>query len=103
MGTEAQRIRAKVSPDPPLSLKVAREIDWASGDPLKEQYLSVLEVAAQAQPFVPPMPEGAYASVEVYNDMTVQGKTDAAPILEAEAKKTQPILDKAWKDWEALA
>lgn len=103
MGTEAQRIRAQVSSDPPLSLSIAREIDWSKGDPIKEEYLSVLEVAAQAQPFVPPMPEGAYASVEVYNEMTVQGKTDAEPILDAAAKKTQPILDKAWKDWEALA
>jgi hypothetical protein len=33
--------------------------------------------------------------------MTVQGKTDARPILEAETK-TQPILDQAWKSWEAL-
>jgi multiple sugar transport system substrate-binding protein len=103
MGTEAQRIRARVSADPPLSLKIAREIDWSKGDPLKEEYLKVLEVAAQAQPFVPPLPEGGYVSTDVYNEMTVQGQTDATPILEAEAKKTQPILDKAWKDWEALA
>ncbi|HJQ28658.1 MAG TPA: extracellular solute-binding protein [Rubrobacter sp.] len=103
MGTEAQRIRAQVSADPPLSLKVAREIDWSKGDPLKEEYLKVLEVAAQAQPFVPPLPEGGYVSTDVYNKMTVQGQTDAAPILDDEAKKTQPLLDKAWKDWEALA
>jgi ABC-type glycerol-3-phosphate transport system substrate-binding protein len=103
MGTEAQRIRAKVSSDPPLSLSVAREIDWSKGDPIKEQYLKVLEVAAQAQPFVPPLPEGAYDPAEVYNKMTVQGETDAEPILDAAAKKTQPILEKAWKDWEALA
>ena len=32
--------------------------------------------------------------------MTVQGKTDAKPILEAETKQTQPLLDQAWKDWE---
>jgi hypothetical protein len=35
--------------------------------------------------------------------MTVQGETNAKPLLDAEAKKTQPILDQAWKDWEALA
>jgi multiple sugar transport system substrate-binding protein len=103
MGTEAQRIRARVSADPPLSLKVARQVDWAGNDPIREQYLQVLEVAAKAQPFVPLLPEGAYDSVEVYNEMTIQGETDARPILDEEADKTQPILDKAWKDWEALA
>ena len=102
MGTEAQRIRAKVSADPPLSLKVAREINWGAGDPITEQYLEVLETSAKAQVFVPPLPEGAYDPVEIYNKMTVQGETDAEPLLDAAAKKTQPLLDKAWKDWEAL-
>jgi hypothetical protein len=51
--------------------------------------------------FVPPLPEGAWEPADVYNEMTVQGKTDARPILEAETK-TQPILDQAWKSWEAL-
>jgi len=102
LGTAAQRIRAQVSADPPLSLKVANEITWGAGDPIKEQYLQVLEVAAKPQVFVPPQPEGAYEPAEVYNKMTVQGQTDAGPILKAEAKRTQPILDRAWKDWEAL-
>lgn len=102
LGTDAQRIRARVSSDPPLSLKVAREINWGEGDPIKEQYLKVLQVAAKAQVFVPPLPEGAYDPADVYNEMTVQGETDAKPIVDAAAKKTQPILDKAWKDWEAL-
>jgi multiple sugar transport system substrate-binding protein len=102
LGTDAQRIRAKVSSDPPLSLKVAREIDWSKGDPIKEQYLKVLEVASQAQPFVPTLPEGTYDTVETYNKMTVQGQTEAKPILDEAAKKTQPLLNKAWKDWEAL-
>jgi len=102
IGTDAQRIRAQVSADPPLSLKVADEINWGAGDPIKEQYLQVLEVAAKPQTFVPPLPEGAYEPAEVYNEMTVQGKTDAEPFLNAEARRTQPILDRAWKDWEAL-
>jgi hypothetical protein len=102
IGTDAQRIRAQASADPPLSLKVADEINWGAGDPIKEQYLQVLEVAAKPQTFVPPLPEGAYEPAEVYNEMTVQGETDAEPILNAEARRTQPILDRAWKDWEAL-
>lgn len=102
MGTEAQRIRAQVSSDPPLSLKVAREIDWAGGDPIREQYLQVLEIAAKPQVWTPPLPEGAYDYVEVYNKMTVQGETDAGPILDEAARKTQPLLDQAWKSWETL-
>ena len=91
-----------MSADPPLSLKVAREINWGAGDPITEQYLEVLETSAKAQVFVPPLPEGAYDPVEIYNKMTVQGETDAEPLLDAAAKKTQPLLDRAWKDWEAL-
>ncbi len=102
MGTEAQRIRPEVSPDPPLSTKVAKEVDYGAGDPIKEEYLRVLEVGAKPQVFVPPMPEGAWEPAEIYNKMTVQGETNAEPLLDAEAKKTQPILDRAWKDWEAL-
>lgn len=103
MGTEAQRIRPKVSADPPLSLKVANEINWGAGDQTKEEYLTVLEAGAKPQVFVPPLPEGAWDQAEVYNEMTVQGETDAEPLLDAAAKKTQPLLDQAWKDWDALA
>jgi ABC-type glycerol-3-phosphate transport system substrate-binding protein len=102
MGTDAQRIRAEVSVDPPLSLKVAEEINYGAGDPIKEEYLKVLEAGARPQVFVPPLPEGGWEPAEVYNDMTVQGKTDAKPILEAETKQTQPLLDQAWRDWDAL-
>ena len=62
----------------------------------------MLEAGAKPQVFVPPLPEGGWEPAEVYNDMTVQGKTDAEPILEAETKQTQPLLDQAWKDWDAL-
>ena len=102
MGTEAQRIRAEVSVDPPLSLKVANEINWGAGDPIKEEYLTVLEAGAKPQVFVPPLPEGGWEPADVYNEMTVQGVTDAKPILDAETKQTQPMLDQAWKDWDAL-
>ena len=62
----------------------------------------MLEAGAKPQVFVPPLPEGAWEPAEVYNEMTVQGETDAKPILDAETKKTQPMLDQAWKDWDAL-
>ena len=34
--------------------------------------------------------------------MTVEGQTEAEPLLDAAAKKTQSLLDQGWKDWEAL-
>jgi hypothetical protein len=34
--------------------------------------------------------------------MTVQGETDARPILDEAAKETQPLLEQAWKTWETL-
>ena len=102
LGTEAQRIRGTVSSDPPLSFKVAGEMGWGEGDQIRQQYLRVLETAARAQPFVPILPEGTYDAAEVYNKMTVQGETDAGPLLEEATKKTQPLLDQAWRDWEAL-
>ncbi len=84
-------------------MKVADQIDYGAGDPIKGEYLRVLEVGAKPQVYVPPMPEGAWEPAEIYNKMTVQGETDAEPLLDAEAKTTQPLLDRAWKDWEALA
>jgi len=43
LGTEAQYIRPNVSVDPPLSLKVAEEINYGAGDPIKQEYLKVLD------------------------------------------------------------
>lgn len=102
MATDAQRIRGTVSADPPLSFKVAEQMKWGQGDPLKEQYLQVLKVAAKAQPFVPPLPEGGYNPDDIYNKMTVQGVKDAKPLLDDAAKRTQPLLDKAWQEWEKI-
>lgn len=102
IATDAQRIRAEVSPDPPLSTKVAQELGWGADDPISQQYLTVLQ-QAKAQVFVPPLPEGAFDAEEVYRQMTVERQEDAKPLLDDAANKTQPLLDKAWQDWEALA
>jgi multiple sugar transport system substrate-binding protein len=102
IATDAQRIRAEVSADPPLSMKVAQELGWGQGDPIKEQYLQVLQ-QAKPQVFVPPLPEGAFDAAETYRQMTVERKEDVKPMLDEAATKTQPLLDKAWQDWEALA
>jgi multiple sugar transport system substrate-binding protein len=101
IATDAQRIRAQVSADPPFNMAVADELQWGQGDPVKEQYLIVLK-QAKPQVFVPPLPEGAYAADEIYRLMTIEGQTDAQPLLDAEAEKTQPLLEEGWRLWEEL-
>lgn len=101
IATDAQRIRAETSSDPPLSMKVAQELNWDSGDPIRQQYLTVLQ-QAKPQVFVPTLPEGAWDANEIFRLMTVEGHTDAKPLLDEMATRTQPLLDQAWKDWEAL-
>ena len=61
MATDAQYIRAETSADPPLSQAVAEEIEWGQGDPIKEDYLAVLQ-QGKAQVFVPNsfIPVGLY-------------------------------------------
>jgi multiple sugar transport system substrate-binding protein len=105
IATDAQRIRAEVSSDPPFSTKVAEEINWGEGDPIKEQFLQVLQLAKPQGPPPHPffvMPAGAYDAGEIFRKMTIEGQTDAKPLLDAEAEKTQPLLDEAWELWEEL-
>jgi multiple sugar transport system substrate-binding protein len=104
IATDAQRIRAETSADPPLSTKVAEELKWNQGDPIRKQYLTVLQ-KAKPQIFVPTsfLPEGTYDPEEVFRKLTVSGGTDAKPLLDEAATKTQPELDKAWAEWEKLS
>jgi multiple sugar transport system substrate-binding protein len=104
IATDAQRIRAETSSDPPLSTKVAEELEWGKDDPIKQQYLTVLQ-QAKPQVFVPGsfLPEGTYDSEEVFRKMTVERQEDAKPLLDEAAEKTQPELDKAWEEWEKLS
>lgn len=101
IATEGPRIVAEVSSDPPFNMAVADELQWGSGDPIREQYLEVLK-QAKPQVFVPPLPEGAYDNGELYRLMTIEGQTDAQALLDAEAEKTQPLLEEGWKLWEEL-
>jgi multiple sugar transport system substrate-binding protein len=105
MATDAQYIRAETSADPPLSQAVAAEIEWGQGDPIKEDYLAVLQ-QGKAQVFVPDsfIPLGLYPHTEdeIYRRLTTGGETDAKPILDEQAAATQPALDQAWVEWERL-
>lgn len=102
IATDAQRLRASISSDPPLSLKVAQEMEWGVGDPIKEQYLRALQAGGIPQIFVPPLPEGSYNNAELYRKMTTGGQQDAKPLLDEAVAKAQPALDKAWQEWAAL-
>ncbi len=101
IATESPRIVAEVSSDPPFNMVVADELAWGSGDPIREQYLEVLR-QAKPQVFIPPLPEGAYNAEELYRLMTIEGQTDTQALLDAEAEKTQPLLEEGWELWEEL-
>jgi ABC-type glycerol-3-phosphate transport system substrate-binding protein len=100
IATEAQRIRSQVSPDPPLSTKVAQEVGYGSDDPIKQQYLNVLALAPPPD-FVPPGVD-AWDPAEVLRLLTVEKRTDAQAILDKMAEKSQTDLDRAWNQWESL-
>ena len=100
IATDAQRIRTEVSPDPPLSTKVAAEADYGQGDPIKEQYLEILKLAPPSG-FVPPGVD-AWDPAEVMRLLTVEGRTDAQAILDEMAATSQVELDRAWQQWESL-
>ncbi len=101
IATDAQRIVVEKSFIPPLNTKVAAAAHYGRGNPIEQQFLTVLR-QAKRQVFIPPMGEGGYNSGDIYTKMTVQGKTDAKPFLDDAARKTQPLLDRAWKQWESL-
>ncbi len=100
IATDAQRIRTEVSPDPPLSSTVAAEVRYGEGDPIKQQYLEVLD-NAPLPGFVPPGVD-AWDPAEVMRLLTVEGRTDAQAILDKMAAASHVELDRAWEQWESL-
>jgi len=100
IATEAQRIRPTVTPDPPLSARVATEAGYGKDDPIKQQYLEVLGLAPPPS-FIPPGVD-AWDPAEVMRLLTIEGRTDAQAILDQMAAKSQVELDEAWRRWESL-
>jgi ABC-type glycerol-3-phosphate transport system substrate-binding protein len=100
IATDAQRIRPEVTPDPPLSTKVAAAIGYGKDDPIKQQYLHVLALAPPPD-FVPPGVD-AWDPAEVLRLLTVEKRSDAQAILDKMAAKSQTELDRAWRQWESL-
>jgi ABC-type glycerol-3-phosphate transport system substrate-binding protein len=100
IATEAQRIRPQLTPDPPLSIPIAQEISYGEDDPIKQEYLEVLQLAGPPV-FLPPGLE-AWDPGEVVRKMTIEGQTDAKPILDAMVAVSQPELDRVWREWDEL-
>lgn len=101
IATDAQRIRAEVSVDPPLSTSVAEEVGYGNDDPVKAAYLEVLSAAARPQVFVPPGVE-AFDPAEVLRLLVDEGRTDTKAILDDQAVRSQKELDKVWARWDKL-
>jgi multiple sugar transport system substrate-binding protein len=100
IATDAQLIQMQQTPDPPLSTKVAEENGYGEGDPVKAEFLQVLE-NAHPLVFVPPG-VSAWDSFEVLRLLTVENQTDAQPILDEMASRAQAELDDVWQRWDTL-
>lgn len=101
LATDAQRLRAQVSADPPLSMKVAQEIGYGKDDPVKSEYLKVLAAAAQPQVFVPPGVE-SFDPSEVLRLLVEEGRADTKAILDQQAAASQKELDKVWERFDKI-
>jgi len=101
VATDGQRIRAELSADPPLSTKVAEEVGYGDDDPVKAQYLEVLEAAAKPQVFVPPGVE-AFDPAEIMRMLVDEGRTDLQAILDDQATRSQEELDEVWERFDAI-
>jgi multiple sugar transport system substrate-binding protein len=99
IATEGQKLQMQATADPPLSTKVAQEAGYGKDDPIKEQFLTVLQ-NARAGVFVPPG-EDVWDPAEVLRLLTVE-KQEAQPVLDDLATQAQESLDQVWANWEKL-
>jgi multiple sugar transport system substrate-binding protein len=100
IATEGQRIQMAETPDPPLSTAVAIEAGYGEGDPVKQEFLRVLE-NARPLPFSPPGEE-SWDPAEVMRLLTIEGQTDAQAILDAMATAADARLEELWERWDTL-
>lgn len=100
IATAAQKVQMQTTPDPPLSTTVARQEGYGNGDPAKAEFLTVLQNARPVV-FIPPGEE-AWNPDEVLRRLTVEGETDAQPILDQMAADAQQQLDAVWQRWDNL-
>lgn len=100
VATDAQEIQMAETADPPLSTVVAEEAGYGADDPIKQDFLAVLS-NARALPFAPPGEEN-WNPVEVVRLLTIEGETDAQPILDQMAAAAQERLDEVWARWDTF-
>jgi multiple sugar transport system substrate-binding protein len=100
MATDAQQVQMEVTPDPPLSTSAAEEANYGADDPIKQEFLHVLE-NARPLVFTPPGVE-TWDPVEVIRLLTIEGQTDAQAILDEMAAASQQELDAAWERWDTF-
>jgi multiple sugar transport system substrate-binding protein len=101
IATDAQALRPQISADPPLSTKAAEASGYGSDDPVKAQYLEVLDAAAKPQVFVPPGVE-AFDPAELLRLLVEEGRTDTKAILDQQAAGAQKELDEVWERFDAI-
>lgn len=99
LATEGQRLRVQNTGDLPLDAEVAEELDWAGGDPGREEGLEVLQNARQGV-FVPNRWDTFGPIFDAYG-LIVSGEKTAQEALNDAAPAIQENLDKAWDDWES--
>lgn len=98
LATEGQRIRYEETGDVPLDLAVAEEVNWAKGNPGRQDGLEVL---SNARPliFVP----NRWDAVDPFYDawgFALAGEKSAQEALDEVAPAIQENLDKEWETWE---
>ncbi len=99
LATDGQNLQMQATADPPLSTKVAQEAAYGKDDPIKEEFLRVLQ-NARAGTFTPPG-EDVWDPAEVLRLLTVE-KQEAQPVLDQMAADAQASLDQVWVNWEKL-
>ena len=100
IATDAQQIQMESTPDPPLSTTVAEEAGYGEDDPIKAEFLRVLENARHGV-FTPPGEE-QWDPEEVLRLLTVEREDDAQTILDEMAARAQVQLDEIWARWDTL-
>lgn len=96
--TQGERIRSKITGDPPLDLKVAKEINWAHGNPGREEGLQIL-THARPPLFIPDRwtvfgpAFDAFGYITSGSKSAQQAYTDAVPAV-------QDNLNNAWRVWD---
>jgi ABC-type glycerol-3-phosphate transport system substrate-binding protein len=98
LATEGQRLRVQETGDLPLDTEVAKELDWAGGDPGRQEGLEVLQHARQGV-FVPNRWDTFGPIFDAYG-LIVGGDMSAQEALDEAAPAIQENLDQAWEAWE---